>query len=190
MRALEVLLARDKTVEVLIIGGDETSYSAPHPSGRPWREVMLDEVDLDRSRVHFLGKVPYHRYLAVLQISAAHIYLTGPFVLSWSMLEAMATGCMVIASDTEPVKEVIDDGINGVLSDFFDCQGLVEKIEAALENPDDFRPMREKARATILQHYSLAQCMPKQIELAERLASPDRLGQMQTVSGAEARARA
>ena len=169
MRAMGVLLSRDPAVEIVVIGGDEVSYGGMHPSGRSWREVMLEEVALDGERVHFCGKLPYLDYLAALQISSAHVYLTGPFVLSWSMLEAMAVGCIVIASDTEPVREVITDGVDGLLFDFFDREALVDRVEAALREPETFEPMRKNARATILERYSLKQCLPKQIELVEAL---------------------
>src|SRR5262249_13804078 len=139
--------------------------------GRPWREILLDEVDLDLSRVHFLGRVPYDQYVSLLQISAAHVYLTAPFVLSWSMLEAMAAGCAVVASDTEAVREVIEDGENGLLVDFFDRDQLAERIAECLDEPEKFGSIRAKARETILAKYALARCLPKQIELVESLAA-------------------
>ena len=171
MRAAERLLSARNDVEVVIIGGDEVSYSPAHPSGRTWREVLLDEIDVDRSRIHFLGKVPYEDFVATLQVSAAHVYLTVPFVLSWSTLEAMAAGCVVIGSDTEPVREVIRDGENGLLVDFFDRDALVEQIGRVLDDPARFRKIRENARATILEEYSRARCLPLQEKFVESLAT-------------------
>lgn len=170
MRAMESLLSRQGDVEVVVIGGDRTSYSHPHPSGRSWREVMLDEVDIDLARIHFLGKVPYDQYLAALQISAAHVYLTVPFVLSWSTLEAMAAGCVLVASNTEPVREVVTDGENGLLVDFFDRDELVSRVEECLASPEKFQRIRANARDTILAKYSLARCLPVQMQLVESLA--------------------
>jgi glycosyltransferase involved in cell wall biosynthesis len=174
VRAMGQLLSRDPAVEIVVLGGDEVSYSAMHASGRPWREVMLEEVELDPERVHFCGKLRYLDYLATLQISSAHVYLTAPFVLSWSMLEAMAVGCIVIASDTEPVREVITDGVDGLLFDFFDREALVDRVEAALREPQSFEQLRQSARATILERYSLQQCLPKQIELVEAVSRGSR----------------
>ena len=170
MRGMARLLARHGDVEVVVIGGDEVSYGRAHPSGRHWREVVLDEVDIDRSRVHFLGRVPYDQYLASLQISAAHVYLTVPFVLSWSALEAMAAGCLLIASNTEPVREVVTDGENGLLVDFFDREGLAERVAECLRQPEKFEPLRVAARETILAKYTLARCLPVQIELVQSVA--------------------
>jgi glycosyltransferase involved in cell wall biosynthesis len=169
MRAMERLLAKDSRVEVAVVGGDELSYGRPHPSGRPWREVMLDEVDVDRARIHFLGKVPYDQYLRLLQVSAAHVYLTTPFILSWSSLEAMAMGCLLVASDTEPVREVVEDGVNGLLVDFFDSDAMADRIAACLSDPERFAPIRARARETILAKYALARCLPQQVRLVEGL---------------------
>lgn len=171
MRSVEMLLAVNKDVEILIIGGEETSYSPGHSSGKSWRDVLIDEMEIDLSRVHFLGKVPYATYLSVIQVSSAHIYFTVPYVLSWSVLEAMACGSLVIASRTEPVTEVISHGLNGLLCDFFDPSALVDQIHASLKNPRDFDAIRTNARATILDRYSLDRCLPGQIELAENLGT-------------------
>jgi glycosyltransferase involved in cell wall biosynthesis len=117
-----------------------------------------------------VGKIPYARYLNLLQISSAHVYLTYPFVLSWSMLEAMAAGCPVIASDTAPVTEVIEHGHNGLLVNFFDVKGLAETVLEVLKHPDDYRSMRENARASIIERYDLQKvCLPQQIELLQHL---------------------
>jgi glycosyltransferase involved in cell wall biosynthesis len=170
MRAMERLLTRRPDVEVLVIGGDETSYGEAHPSGRTWRQAMLDEVLIDPARIHFLGKMRYDHYLQALQISAAHVYMTQPFVLSWSVLEAMSAGCLVVASDTEPVREVIEDGHNGLLVDYFDCEALVSRIEAALREPRVYDEIRTGARTTVEERYCLARCLPVHIRLVESLA--------------------
>jgi glycosyltransferase involved in cell wall biosynthesis len=116
MRALERIQRAHPGCHAIIIGGDDTSYGQKPKDAANWREKMLGEVRLDASRTHFMGKVPRANFLRALQVSAAHVYLTYPFVLSWSMLEAMACGALVIASDTAPVQEVIRDGENGRLT--------------------------------------------------------------------------
>jgi len=167
IRSLELLLRRDDKVQVLVIGGDEVSYGAPLPDGQTWRENMLKEVDIDRERVHFLGRIPYMQYLSALQASSAHVYLTVPYVLSWSMLEAMSVGCVVIGSDTAPVREVIEDGRNGFLVDFFDANGLALKIAEVLDRRDELNGLRERARETVRERYSLARCLPLQVAQIE-----------------------
>jgi glycosyltransferase involved in cell wall biosynthesis len=157
MRMLERVQKAHPRVQTLIVGGDEVSYGGKPQGAANWREKMLAEVKLDATRTHFLGKLPYDAYRKVLQVSAAHVYLTYPFVLSWSMLEAMATGCLVIGSRTGPVQEVIEDGVNGLLVDFFDHGAMADRVVAALDNQAAMRHLREAAQATARNRYSLAQ---------------------------------
>ena len=138
MRALPEICQRQPDCHVLIVGGDEISYGKKPDGGLNYREKMLNEVHIDQNRVHFLGKLPYADYLSVLQISSAHIYLTVPFVLSWSMLEAMAAECVVIVSNTAPVSEVINSE-NGILVDFFSPTEIAQKVVEVLENPKNLR---------------------------------------------------
>jgi glycosyltransferase involved in cell wall biosynthesis len=173
MRALPEIQKRHPEAHVLIIGGDEVSYGARPADGRSYKQRFLEEVQdrLDLERIHFLGRVPYDAFLGVLQISSAHIYLTYPFVLSWSMLEAMSTGCLVIGSRTAPVEEVLRDGQNGLLVDFFDREGLANAVDEALSQPEKMLPLREAARQTILERYDLRRvCLPQQLQLIYRLA--------------------
>ena len=158
MRALPALLARRPAAEVVIVGGDGTGYGPPLPPGETHRARLLAELGgaLDLSRVHFFGKVAYADYLNVLAVSAAHVYLTYPFVLSWSMLEAMATECLIIGSATPPVMEVIEHGRNGLLTDFFDPASLAATVAGALEASSDMRPLRRRARKTVLERYDMA----------------------------------
>ena len=128
--------------------------------------MSVQELDgyVDWSKVHFLGKLPYVDYLKILQISAAHVYLTYPFVLSWSMLEAMSVGCILIASATTPVKEVISDGQNGFLVDFFNSNYLAEKIAEVLAEPSKCSRIRTLARQAIIDKYDLfSHCLPEMI---------------------------
>jgi glycosyltransferase involved in cell wall biosynthesis len=147
MRALERLQKADPRCHALIVGGDEVSYGRRPSDAANWREKMLREVKLDATRTHFLGRVPRQRYLRVLQVSAAHVYLTYPFVLSWSLLEAMACGAPIVASDTEPVAEVIRGGRNGQLTGFFNADGLGDAVGAVLTEPRQADAWRTQAQA-------------------------------------------
>lgn len=172
MRSLPAVLEKRPNARVLIVGGDEVSYGARLPDGRSHKQHMLDELGsrLDLARLHFLGKVPYPTYLKILQISRAHVYLTYPFVLSWSMLEAMSAGCLVIGSRTAPVEEVIRDGENGLLVNFFDTAEIAERVVSALAEPDRYADIRARARHTIVENYDLRTvCLPKHIQLIESL---------------------
>ncbi|OAM51321.1 glycosyl transferase family 1 [Methylovorus sp. MM2] len=174
MRALPQILIDNPDAHVVLLGGDEVSYGAMPKEGGTWRHKMMAEVGdgLDMKRVHFVGKIPYDQYLNLLQISSAHVYLTYPFVLSWSMMESMAAGCIVIASNTPPVTEVMTDGHDGLLFDFFDVQGLVDKVGKVLKHPEDYAQIRINARKTIVEQYDLKTvCLPKQVELLQTLSA-------------------
>jgi glycosyltransferase involved in cell wall biosynthesis len=157
MRALPEILRRCPDAHVLIVGGDGISYSNPPPYGATYREMMLAELadKLDIGRVHFLGQVPYGTYLNVLQVSSAHIYLTYPFVLSWSLLEAMSAGCLVIGSTTAPVLEVLRDRENGLCVDFFAIDGLCDRVEEALNHPRRMQALCDAARETVIRDFDL-----------------------------------
>ncbi|MDR0577205.1 MAG: glycosyltransferase family 4 protein [Candidatus Accumulibacter sp.] len=174
MRSLPAIQKARPKANILIIGGDEASYGAAPKDGRTYRQRLLDELQgsLDLSRVHFLGKLPYAVFLKVLQVSAVHVYLTYPFVLSWSMLEAMAAGCLLVGSRTAPVEEVIRDGENGLLAGFFEPEEIAQKVIAALEAPGDFASLRGKARQSIIEAYDLKRiCLPGQLRLIEEAMS-------------------
>jgi glycosyltransferase involved in cell wall biosynthesis len=133
------------------------AYGSAPKDAPNWRSKLLAENPVDLNRVHFLGKVPYETYKKVLQVSAAHIYLTYPFVLSWSLLEAMASGCLIIGSDTAPVREVIRHGENGWLVDFFDTHAITERLLTVLQQPQALgMPLRAAAHETA-QRYSTTQ---------------------------------
>jgi glycosyltransferase involved in cell wall biosynthesis len=170
IRSLPTLLKKRPNAQVLIVGGDEVSYGRMPPGGKNWRETMLAEVPLDPARVHFLGKLPYARYRSVLQISSAHIYLTYPFVLSWSCVEALAAGCLVIGSSTPPVEEVIEDGVNGLLTDFHSPEEIARRTIEALAAGASLDPLRQRARETVLERYALDRCLPQQLALIKQVA--------------------
>ncbi len=177
MRALPEILRRRPRARVIIVGGNEGGYGASPPAGTSWRERFLAEAvaaGLDLSRVHFLGRIPYAAFLSVLHVSAVHVYLTYPFVLSWSLLESMSAGCYVVGSNTPPVAEFIQHQQNGVLVDFFDVAALVDAVQEGLSAGDAGQALRLAARQTILEHYDLQSiCLPRQIELLEKFGAND-----------------
>lgn len=157
MRALSQLQQQRPHTHALIVGGDDVSYGSRPKDAPNWREKMLREVLLDPARTHFTGKLPYARYVNALQVSSAHVYLTYPFVLSWSVLEAMACGCVVIGSDTASVREVIRHEANGYLTDFFDSSALATRLAATLDGKNLQNSIKNNARATADQHYRIEQ---------------------------------
>jgi glycosyltransferase involved in cell wall biosynthesis len=172
MRALPQILKKNPKAIVIIVGGDATSYGSAPPPGKTWKSVYLDEVKdrLDLSRVFFLGNLAYEQYLHVLRLSDCHVYLTYPFVLSWSCLEAMSMECVVVGSDTPPVAEVIEHGHNGLLVDFFDIEKLSDQITKVLVSPNDFLQMRKNARQTVVERYDLhAMSLPRQLAIVEEM---------------------
>ena len=172
MRALPQVLAARPGAQVVIIGGDEVSYGAAPKEGR-WKDIFLDEVKdrLDLSRVHFLGRVPYAQFVSALQVSRVHAYLTYPFVLSWSMMEAMAAGCLVVGAKVPPVEEVLREGHNGRLVDFFDVEGWSRVLTGCLADPAKDDRLRAQARRTVQERYDLTRvCLPKMVALVEGLA--------------------
>jgi glycosyltransferase involved in cell wall biosynthesis len=157
MRALPQLLRRRKRAQVVIVGGDEVSYGAPPPPRSTFREMMLQELGakIDLSRVHFVGMLAYHDYLNLLQVSSVHVYLTYPFVLSWSFIEAMACGCLIVGSGTPPVLEVLRNEVNGLTVDFFSPKRIANRIESALDQQEELKGLREAARITAVKHFDL-----------------------------------
>ena len=173
MRALPELLKRRPNARVLIVGGDGISYGAKPKKEKNWKLTFLKEVrplisDEDWKRVHFLGNIPYQQFIPLLQLSTVHLYLTYPFVLSWSLLEAMSAGCAIVASDTSPLREVIEHGKTGRLVDFFDAGAIVNEISDLLDHPDERERLGASAREFVVQNYDLASvCLPQQIAWVE-----------------------
>ena len=164
IEAVALLQQRRPNCHVVIVGEDRVAYGKKLPDGKTYKQVMLEKFPLDLSRVHFTGQLPYEEHLQVLQASSAHVYLTRPFVLSWSMLEAMSAGCLLVASNTAPVTEVIQDGGNGLLADFFSPAEIADRLEEALNHPDHLHTVRAKARETILAHYDLTKLLPQHLQ--------------------------
>ena len=172
MRALPEILRRRPSAHVVIAGGDGVSYGRKPAGAETWREQILGELGerVNLRRVHFLGHLPYRQYLAILQVSTVHIYLTYPFVLSWSLLEAMAAECLVVGSRTPPVEEIIADGENGYLVDFFDIDGIADKVEFACAQRDRRNSLCRAARANVMMRYDFRTvCLPAHLTLLRSL---------------------
>jgi glycosyltransferase involved in cell wall biosynthesis len=171
MRALPRVLAERKNARVVIAGAELGGYEPQRTPGLTWKQRFLDEVKdrIDPSRVHFVGTLPYEQFIELMKITRVHAYLSYPFVLSWSMLEAMSAGALVIGSRTPPVEEVIKDGVNGYLVDFFDIDKWSNALIDALANPDRYNDIRVEARRTIVESYDLrTNCLTRQIEFVEK----------------------
>lgn len=176
LRALPAVLKRCPEAQVVVVGGDGVSYGAPAPQGQTWKQIYWGEVaeHLEARRVHFVGQLPYADYQKLLQVSAAHVYLTYPFVLSWSCLEAMSLGCHVIGSRTAPVQEYIEDGVNGHLVDFFDTEALADAMTRALAQRGQDGALRQAARQTAVSRCDLQRvCLPQwRSVLSRTMGSP------------------
>lgn len=171
MRAAGPILERRPKARIVLVGGDGVSYGSGPPRGGKWREAMLDKARLDPARVHFLPRVPHEDLRRVFSISSAHVYLTYPFVLSWSAIEAMSHECAMVASRTEPVAEAIRDGREGRLVDFHDPREIAAAVVATLEDREAAAAMGEAARRAVLRKYDLrGVCLPAQVELVRALA--------------------
>lgn len=173
MRALPELLRRRPRARVVIVGRDKPSYGRSPAGATNWREYMLAELggQLDLARVHFVGTLPYADFVRLLQVSRAHVYLTYPFVLSWSLLEAMALGAPIVASNTAPVREVVEDGREGLLVDFFDPAALADTVDRLLGDADLRAALGQRARERVTTHYDLRRvCLPAQLALAISVA--------------------
>jgi len=171
MRALPRVMAARPGLQVVMVGAHGSGYGPGPGKDKSWKQVFLDEVGerLDQSRIHYVGRIPYPDLLNVLRVGRAHAYLSYPFVLSWSMLEAMSLGCVVVGSRTPPVAEVIEDGVNGHLVDFFDVDGWADRLIEVLANSDAQAPVREAARQHIIDTYDLKSvCLPKLMGFIEK----------------------
>lgn len=171
IEAIAHVQERRPNCHVVVVASERVCYGKPLPNGMTYKELMLKKVPLDLSRVHFVGTLPYALYLKVLQASVVHVYLTRPFVLSWSAIEALSAGCLVIGSDTAPVREVIRDGDNGLLFDFFSPKQIADRIDDVLDHPTQMAEIRAKARQSVLERYSLSSLLPQQLQLITDVAS-------------------
>jgi glycosyltransferase involved in cell wall biosynthesis len=164
IETIAILQKKRPQCHFVIVGKNRVAYGKTLPDNRTYKDVMLEKFPLDSDRVHFTDLLPYNEYLQVLQASSVHIYLTRPFVLSWSMLEALATGCLIVGSATSPVQEVIEDGVNGLLVDFFNPEQIADRVIEALDNPDKMAAIRTRARETIVEGYDLNKLLPQHLD--------------------------
>ena len=175
MRGVPKILRERPGARVLIVGGNDVSYGFRPKDGRTWRDIFLDEIrpqlsESESSRIHFLGNVSYEKFVEVMRVSTVHVYLTYPFVLSWSLLEAMSLQCAIVASATQPVTEVLRDDENGVLCNFFDHETMAEKVCTLLRDPARRERLGQRARADVVQSYDLKSvCLPGQVSWVESL---------------------
>ena len=173
LRALPSLQQQFPDAQIVIVGETTgVSYGAACEQGE-WKDQFLAEIEgtYDPSRVHFTGTIPYEQFIPLLQLSSCHVYLTYPFVMSWSLLEAMACGCAVVGSDTAPVREVIRHNENGLLVDFFSPAELAAAVADLLTNRERAVAFGEAARNTVLRSYDLDLCVQRQLSLMDLVAS-------------------
>ena len=181
MRALPELVKARPKARILLVGADDVSYgSRPNEKiygANKWKDVFINEVRSqislqDWQRVHFLGHIPYHHFIPLLQLSTVHAYLTYPFVLSWSLLEAMSAGCAIVASDTMPIKEAIVHNETGLMINFFDSEALVKSIVKLLDSPSERKRLGDNARKFAQNNYDLQKvCLSKQLDWVRSLTS-------------------
>ncbi len=169
VNSIPKILKDNPEANILIVGNAETpGYGATPPGGKMYKEICYGPIEdeIDNSRVHFLGRVPYDSFVKIIQLSTIHVYLSYPFVLSWSMLEAMSCGALVIGSNTDPVTEVLHDEKNGLIVDFFDSDSIAEKVTQVLNNSNKYNDLRNNARKTIIDNYDLKTiCLPRHLGL-------------------------
>lgn len=173
IRAIPEIQRLAPDAKIVIVGKTTgVSYGAVCPHGE-WKDYFLAEItgQYDPARVVFVGNVPYETFIPLLQLSQAHVYLTYPFVLSWSLLEAMSCGCAVVGSNTAPVQEVIDNRKNGLLVDFFNPKELAEAVAEVLNNRTLADELGQSARNTVVQHYELTGCLQRQMALMDLVAN-------------------
>jgi len=163
IEAAHLLQKARPNAHVVIAGDNRVAYGKQAPNGKTWKDLYMEKFPLDPARTHFVGSLPYGEYVKLLQCTKAHIYLTRPFVLSWSMLEAMSCGALVVGSNTPPVQEVITDGINGLMVDFFKPDQLAAALDRVLAKPREFDQMREKARQTVVAKYDMTSCLRQKL---------------------------
>ena len=171
MRVADRVCQQRSDVTVLVIGEDRIAYGGDSrfTGGKTFKEWFLANHPMDLSRIQFVGRLSPSELVNAFSISDAHLYLTVPFTLSWSLFNALSCGCLAIGSDTAPVRELIDDGVNGFLVDFFDVDGWVQRVLQVLDDPEAYTAVREAARETILEKYTLSNCLDQMLELYQHV---------------------
>jgi glycosyltransferase involved in cell wall biosynthesis len=173
IRAIPHIQELQPNARIVIVGAElGVSYGPACPKGE-WKDHFMAEIEgsHDPSRLHFAGSLGYADFLTLLKLSQAHVYLTYPFVLSWSLLEAMSTACAIVGSATAPVMEVIQHGHNGLLVDFFSPRAIAEAVDQLLRDRKLAAQLGQQARKDVLARYTLERCLPRQLELINLVAS-------------------
>lgn len=166
MESVRVLLGRRPHCHVVIAGNDKACYGAPYAKDKTWKQAEEEKGGYDKSRVHFIGHVSRDEYLTMLQASDVHVYLTKPHtILSWSCLESMGAGCCIVASNTPPVQEVVESGVNGLLADLNCPEEIAACVEEVLINKALRMQLKKNARQTILDRFNLDDCLREQLKM-------------------------
>jgi glycosyltransferase involved in cell wall biosynthesis len=162
-----------------VVGEDRVCYGgdAEVTGGKSFKEWVLSRGEYDLCRFVFTGLLPPAELARLLAVSDLHVYLTVPFVLSWSLFDALACGAVVLASDTAPVREVVADGATGLLADFFDADGLADRVGQVLDDPGAFRHLGRAGCELVRERYSLDACVPRMLDLYDEAAYARRQGQ-------------
>jgi glycosyltransferase involved in cell wall biosynthesis len=167
MKMAKIISERRQDVTFVVVGEDRVVYGGDKEiiGNRTFKEWVLAQDKYDLSRFVFTGLLPVNVLAQLLAISDLHVYLSVPFVLSWSLMDALACGATVVASDTAPVREMIEHEKNGLLVDFFDIEGLVETASKVLDAPQAFKYLGQAGRQMIQERYSLDVCLPQMLQL-------------------------
>ncbi len=171
MEAVSILQKQRPNLHVIMLGNDRVAYGAPREDGKTYKEWAMETFEFDHSRLHMMGLQPLEFFRDMMRITSAHVYLTAPFVLSWSLMEAMSTGALIIGSDTDPLHEVITHGENGILTPFFAVDKLIDQVNQVLNNKSEFRSCGVQARETIVASYATRDLLPKYKQLIENVAN-------------------
>ncbi|HZZ42219.1 MAG TPA: glycosyltransferase [Tepidisphaeraceae bacterium] len=169
MRVAKRIMQQYPDVLFFVVGADRIAYGgdADYIGGKSFKDWVLSREEFDLSRFVFTGLLPQPELARLLATTDLHIYLTVPFVLSWSMMDAMSCGAVVLGSATPPVKEMIREGQNGLLADFFDIENFARKAIDILKDPQAYRPLGNAAEEMIEQRYSLDRVVPEMVKLYE-----------------------
>lgn len=165
MDAIRIVLEKRPKCHVLIAGDEKTHYGSKPQDGKTWKQMEVEKGGYDPERVHFLGWIKRESFRTMLQASTVHVYLTLPYVLSWSVLQSMSAGCCLVSSATAPVQEVVEDGVNGLLADVNSPEEIAGKIIRALEDSELRACLGAAARQTVIDRYNLPDCLKIQKEL-------------------------
>lgn len=165
MDAIRILLAARPKCHVVIAGSDRACYGPQYSKDKTWKQMEIEKGGYDESRVHFVGHLSREEYLMLLQASDVHVYLSRPFILSWSCLESMSAGCCLVGSATPGVQEAVEDGVNGLLANFRRPEHISARIEEALDDPELRERLGKAARESIIERYELSACLRKQLNM-------------------------